>query len=84
MIGESRSGENHADTPFADAVRQAATCEPPGSEPELTPVIEAAANIHVEMSAIVEQDMYPCEPDQPFPITSAHAPVPQPSRAWLG
>jgi inosose dehydratase len=31
-------------------------------------VLEAAQGLGVELFAIVEQDMYPCEPDKPLPI----------------
>ena len=43
-------------------------CEPPAGVPELEPVLAAAQGLGVELFAIVEQDMYPCPPDQPFPI----------------
>jgi inosose dehydratase len=43
-------------------------CEPPSGVPELEPVLVAAQRLGVELFAIVEQDMYPCEPDKPLPI----------------
>lgn len=43
-------------------------CEPPAGEPALEPVIAAAQRLDVDLFAIVEQDMYPCEPDRPLPI----------------
>ncbi|MBQ0862973.1 sugar phosphate isomerase/epimerase family protein [Streptomyces smyrnaeus] len=55
-------------TPFGPAVRQGVMCEPPRGVPELEPVLAAAQNLGVDLFAIVEQDMYPCPPDQPFPI----------------
>ncbi|MFD7923148.1 sugar phosphate isomerase/epimerase family protein [Streptomyces sp. NPDC059740] len=55
-------------TPFGPAVRQGVMCEPPKGVPELPPVLEAAQALGVDLFAIVEQDMYPCPPDQPFPI----------------
>ncbi|MGO2846841.1 MAG: 2-keto-myo-inositol dehydratase, partial [Microbacterium gubbeenense] len=42
--------------------------EPPQGVPELAPIIEAAASISPDIFAIVEQDMYGCDPDRPFPI----------------
>ncbi|MBW1600616.1 TIM barrel protein [Streptomyces sp. JJ66] len=57
-----------AGTPFGPAVRQGVMCEPPGGVPALEPVLTAAQGLGVELFAIVEQDMYPCEPDRPFPI----------------
>lgn len=54
--------------PFGPAVQRGVMCEPPNGVPELGPVLTAAQNLDVDLFAIVEQDMYPCPPDQPFPI----------------
>ncbi|GAA3308766.1 hypothetical protein GCM10020295_71650 [Streptomyces cinereospinus] len=54
--------------PFGPAVQRGVMCEPPSGVPELEPVLTAAQNLGVELFAIVEQDMYPCEPDRPLPI----------------
>jgi inosose dehydratase len=43
-------------------------CEPPRGLPELPPVLDALADLGVELFAIVEQDLYPCAPDTPLPI----------------
>ncbi|MFZ0218538.1 MAG: sugar phosphate isomerase/epimerase [Candidatus Dormiibacterota bacterium] len=56
------------DAPFGDAVAQEVMVEPPRGEPELGPIVEAAAAIDPEMFVIVEQDMYGCELDRPFAI----------------
>jgi inosose dehydratase len=56
------------DTPFADAVSQGIMIEPPHGVPDLAPIIEAVAAIDPDIFAIVEQDMYGCEVDRPFPI----------------
>ncbi|MDT0342931.1 sugar phosphate isomerase/epimerase family protein [Streptomyces litchfieldiae] len=56
--------------PFGPAVRRGVMCEPPNGVPELPPVLDAARGLGVELFAIVEQDMYPCPPDQPLPIAS--------------
>ncbi|WP_069811318.1 sugar phosphate isomerase/epimerase family protein [Streptomyces sp. TP-A0874] len=56
------------DLPFGPAVRRGVMCEPPRGVPELEPVLAAAQKLDVDLFAIVEQDMYPCPPDQPFPI----------------
>ncbi|MFD8571265.1 sugar phosphate isomerase/epimerase family protein [Streptomyces sp. NPDC059639] len=55
-------------TPFGPAVAQGVMCEPPRGVPELEPVLAAAARLDVDLFAIVEQDMYPCDPDRPLPI----------------
>ena len=54
--------------PFGPAVQRGVMCEPPHGVPELGPVLEAAQKLGVDLFAIVEQDMYPCEPDRPLPI----------------
>ncbi|AYC37112.1 sugar phosphate isomerase/epimerase family protein [Streptomyces griseorubiginosus] len=54
--------------PFGPAVQRGVMCEPPSGVPELEPVLVAAQKLGVELFAIVEQDMYPCEPDRPLPI----------------
>ncbi|MFI5659306.1 sugar phosphate isomerase/epimerase family protein [Streptomyces sp. NPDC051684] len=55
-------------TPFGPAVAQGVMVEPPRGVPELEPVLTAAGRLDVDLFAIVEQDMYPCEPDRPLPI----------------
>ncbi|MFC9319323.1 sugar phosphate isomerase/epimerase family protein [Streptomyces nigra] len=54
--------------PFGPAVARGVMCEPPAGVPELGPVLQAAQKLDVDLFAIVEQDMYPCEPDKPLPI----------------
>jgi len=56
------------EVPFGPAVQRGVMCEPPSGVPELEPVLVAAQKLGVELFAIVEQDMYPCEPDRPLPI----------------
>ncbi|MFJ5840159.1 sugar phosphate isomerase/epimerase family protein [Streptomyces shenzhenensis] len=53
---------------FGPAVQRGVMCEPPAGVPELEPVLAAAQRLGTELFAIVEQDMYPCEPDRPLPI----------------
>ena len=55
---------------FGEAVKLGAMCEPPLGEPPMPPILEALAGLDAEIFAIVEQDMYPCEPDRPLPIAS--------------
>ncbi|TFD68872.1 sugar phosphate isomerase/epimerase family protein [Cryobacterium ruanii] len=57
------------DMPFVEAVALGVMTEP-GFEgvPELAPIIEKAAEINPDMFAIIEQDMYGCAIDFPFPI----------------
>lgn len=56
------------DRPFVDAVADGVMCEPPGGVPEFAPIIDAVAKIDPDIFAIVEQDMYGCDVDAPFPI----------------
>ena len=59
---------------FGEAVRMGAMCEPPLGIPEMPPILEALADLDRRgdqpLFAIVEQDMYPCAPDQPLPIAT--------------
>ena len=55
---------------FGEAVTMGVMCEPPLGVPEMPPILEALAALDVEIFAIVEQDMYPCAPDQPQPIAA--------------
>ncbi|MFC8826769.1 sugar phosphate isomerase/epimerase family protein [Streptomyces sp. NPDC057137] len=54
--------------PFGPAVGRGVMCEPPTGVPALGPVLTAAQKLDVDLFAIVEQDMYPCPPDKPYPI----------------
>ncbi|MHC0429737.1 sugar phosphate isomerase/epimerase family protein [Streptomyces sp. O3] len=56
------------DLPFGPAVARGVMCEPPRGVPALPPVLRAAQALDVDLFAIVEQDMYPCPPDRPYPI----------------
>ncbi|MED5802460.1 sugar phosphate isomerase/epimerase [Gordonia sp. Z-3] len=56
------------DLPFGEAVRLGAMTEPPRGIPEMPPLLEAVADLDIDIFAIVEQDMYPCSPDAPLPI----------------
>lgn len=56
------------DLPFVDAVAMGVMCEPPNGVPPFAPILEFAVEIDPHMFAIVEQDMYGCETDRPFPI----------------
>ncbi|MGW2230060.1 sugar phosphate isomerase/epimerase family protein [Streptomyces formicae] len=64
VLAEVRADE----VPFGPAVARGVMCEPPAGVPALEPVLAAAQGLGVELFAIVEQDMYPCEPDKPLPI----------------
>lgn len=53
---------------FAEAVRLGAMVEPPGGVPPMKPVLERLEALGLEVFTIVEQDLFPCEVDVPYPI----------------
>jgi inosose dehydratase len=56
---------------FAEAVRRGAMCEPPKGEPDMEALLDAVdRHLDGELFAIVEQDLYPCDPDDPLPIAT--------------
>ena len=56
---------------FAEAVRRGAMCEPPKGEPNMEALLDAVdRQLDRELFAIVEQDLYPCDPDHPLPIAT--------------
>ena len=59
-----------SDMCFADAVRLGVMCEPPGGIPDMAPVVSALSHLDADLFAMVEQDLYPCDPDVPLPIAS--------------
>jgi inosose dehydratase len=56
------------DVPFAEAVAAGIMVEPPRGEPPLGPIIERIAGLDPDIFGIVEQDMYGCAVDHPYPI----------------
>ncbi|GGL87539.1 TIM barrel protein [Nakamurella endophytica] len=56
------------DLSFSAAVRLGAMVEPPRGVPDLPPVLEALEALGRPLFCIVEQDLYPCAPDVPYPI----------------
>lgn len=53
---------------FAPAVRLGVMVEPPLGEPDMPELLAALGALDRELYCIVEQDLYPCEPDVPYPI----------------
>jgi inosose dehydratase len=58
------------DLPFGEAVKLGAMIEPPRGIPEMPPLLEAIDKLGIDVFAIVEQDMYPCDPECPLPIAA--------------
>jgi inosose dehydratase len=56
---------------FAEAVRRGVMCEPPEGDPDMEALLDAVdRHLDGELFAIVEQDLYPCDPDDPLPIAT--------------
>ncbi|HEV2870876.1 MAG TPA: sugar phosphate isomerase/epimerase, partial [Actinomycetota bacterium] len=56
---------------FGEAVRRGAMCEPPKGEPDYEALLDAVdRHLDGELFAIVEQDLYPSDPDVPLPIAA--------------
>ena len=65
---EVRAKVEAEDLPFGEAVKLGAMTEPPRGIPEMPPLLAAVEKLGIDVFAIVEQDMYPCEVDAPLPI----------------
>lgn len=55
---------------FAPAVRLGVMVEPPLGEPDMPELLAALGALDRMLYCIVEQDLYPCEPDVPLPIAT--------------
>ncbi|ASU82302.1 2-keto-myo-inositol dehydratase [Nocardiopsis gilva YIM 90087] len=53
---------------FGEAVKRGVCVEPPAGEPAPAAVVDALKEVDARLFVIVEQDLYPCEPDVPKPI----------------
>ena len=59
--------------PLSEAVKLGAMVEPPYGEPQMPPLLDALARLDRELFCVVEQDLYPVEPDVPLPIAARTA-----------
>jgi inosose dehydratase len=56
---------------FAEAVRRGVMCEPPQGRPDVEELLRAVdSHLDGDLFMIVEQDLYPCDPDDPLPIAT--------------
>jgi len=55
---------------FADAVKRDVMCEPGLGAPALDDVVAGLQSLPADTFVIVEQDLYPCEFDRPYPIAA--------------
>lgn len=53
---------------LADGVKLGVMCEPPYGVPEMPPLLDALGRLDREIFCVIEQDLYPVEPDVPLPI----------------
>ncbi|GAA3745876.1 inosose dehydratase [Spinactinospora alkalitolerans] len=53
---------------FGEAVKRGVCVEPPAGVPDPASVIDALNEVDARLFVVVEQDLYPCEPDVPLPI----------------
>lgn len=56
------------DMALSEAVKLGVMCEPPYGEPDMPPLLDALGRLDREIFAVIEQDLYPVEPDIPLPI----------------
>jgi inosose dehydratase len=59
--------------PLSEAVKLGAMVEPPYGIPAMPPLLEALADLDREIFTVIEQDLYPVEPDVPLPIAARTA-----------
>ena len=53
---------------FAQAVQRGVCVEPPAGVPDMQLISRALHGLNKDLFAIVEQDLFPCDPDLPLPI----------------
>jgi len=59
--------------PLSEAVKLGVMVEPPYGEPPMPPLLDALAQLHRDVYCVIEQDLYPVEPDIPLPIAARTA-----------
>jgi inosose dehydratase len=58
---------------LAEAVPLGVMCEPPYGVPDMPPLLDALAELPVDLFTVVEQDLYPVEPHIPLPVAARTA-----------
>ncbi|WP_199043752.1 TIM barrel protein [Glycomyces salinus] len=53
---------------FGEAVKRGVCVEPPAGVPNPADIVTELSRLDADLFVIVEQDLYPCEPDVPLPI----------------
>ena len=71
---EVRERVRRENIPLSEAVKLGAMVEPPYGEPAMPPLLEALGQLELDpLYAVIEQDLYPVEPDIPLPIAARTA-----------
>jgi inosose dehydratase len=58
---------------LAEAVKLGAMVEPPYGDPPMPPLLAALGKLDRDIFCVIEQDLYPVEPDVPLPIAARTA-----------
>jgi inosose dehydratase len=59
--------------PLSEAVKLGVMVEPPYGDPAMPPLLDALAGLGREIFCVIEQDLYPVEPEVPLPIAARTA-----------
>jgi inosose dehydratase len=59
--------------PLSDAVKLGAMVEPPYGIPDMPPLLQALGRLDKDLFTVIEQDLYPVEPDVPLPVAARTA-----------
>lgn len=70
---EVREHVRRENLPLSEAVKLGAMVEPPYGEPAMPPLLDALAALDRDIFCVIEQDLYPVEPDVPLPIAARTA-----------
>jgi inosose dehydratase len=70
---EVRERVREENLPMSEAVKLGAMVEPPYGEPAMPPLLAALGDLDRDLFAVIEQDLYPVEPDVPLPIAARTA-----------
>jgi inosose dehydratase len=70
---EVRERVRRENLPLSEAVKLGAMVEPPYGEPDMPPLLKALAELDTDLFCVIEQDLYPVEPDVPLPIAARTA-----------
>src|SRR3954454_6216097 len=70
---EVRERVRRENLPLSEAVKLGAMVEPPYGDPPMPPLLEALGELGTDLFAVIEQDLYPVEPDIPLPVAARTA-----------